>query len=104
MTTNPTNIKLETPVSFCYYWFSFHLPIHVGLHSQHNEWLWAGRFATDLSLLQNIQTSTSPTHSAIPLVSQALFLKVGGAQVSPLTSTCCAVNMWTYTATEERAA
>jgi len=48
--------------------------------------------------------ATSPTHSAIPLVPQALLLKVGGAQMSPLTSICCVVNRWTYTATKEHVA
>jgi len=37
MTTTPTNIKLETPGSFCYYSFSCHLAIHVGQHSQHTD-------------------------------------------------------------------
>ena len=37
LTTSPTNIKLETPVPFCYNLFPCHLPILVVLHSQHSD-------------------------------------------------------------------
>jgi hypothetical protein len=55
ITTNPNNIKLETPVSLCQSLLSHDLSIHVGQHSLHGDL--AGRFARDLSLLQNIHTS-----------------------------------------------
>jgi len=55
----------------------------------------------EIYLFSNISTqATSPTHSPTQLVPQALFLKVGRSQVSPLTSICCEFNnRWSYTAT-----
>jgi hypothetical protein len=101
MTTNPNNIKLETPVSFCHDWFSFHFPIHVG---QHSEWQWAGISATDLSLLQNIQNSHIAHTFCHSIGTTGPIPDVCAAQVPPLTSICYVVNRWTYTATEKRAA
>jgi len=64
---------------------------------------WLGYGLQDLQEIcpfSNISTqATSPTHSAIQLVPQALILKVGRAWVSPLTSICCDVNSWSYTST-----
>jgi len=57
MTTNPTNIKLETPVSFD------NIGFHVTFQSMWNStvstvtWLWAAGSARDLSLLKHIHTS-----------------------------------------------
>jgi hypothetical protein len=54
MTTNPNNVKLETPVNN-----GFHVIFQSMWDSTVSTvtWLWDGRSATDLSLLQNIHTS-----------------------------------------------
>jgi len=61
---------------------SFHLPIHVVQHSQQRECLLAGRTKKDLFFSKISKQATSPTHSAIQLLPQTIFLNGRGTSVT----------------------